>query len=142
MSNTEGGAKVIVAEVHTSAAEDQEGGTLLANKDGELGRSELSTKAAPEPSRHQEPTTPVSTGEGAEVPPPPPPAPGRASTGWPDEMEEALTSSSIVEEHRALQGTALNSFRSTETGIREAFNGLFAYFLWCFSLTLILPSSP
>ena len=112
MPITKGGADAIMSEVHTSAAEDQEGSTPLANKDGELGQSELPSKAVPEPSRHQEPTIPVSTGGGAEVPPPPPPAPGRVSTGWPEEMEEALKSSSIVKENHALIGMALGSFRS------------------------------
>ena len=52
MPSTEGGADVIMAEVQTSAAEDQEGASPLANKNGELGQSELPTKAVPEPTVH------------------------------------------------------------------------------------------
>ena len=124
MSTTEEGADVVMAEVRTSAAEDQEGRIPLANEEEEPGQSELSPKMVPEPLRHQEPTIPISTGGGAEVPQPPPPALGRASTGWPDEMEEALTSSSIAEEHRALIGTVLQSLWSVDSGLKETFSGL------------------
>ena len=36
-------------------------------------------------------------------------------------MEAAMTGSSLKEEHRALIGAALQGFRSTEAGMREAF---------------------
>jgi hypothetical protein len=113
-----------MAEVNTSAAEDQGGEPLLADKDEELGQSELPTQEAPEPSRHQEPIIPDSSGGGAEVPPPPLPASERASTGWSDEMEEALTGSSIAEVHRVLMGTVLQSLRSVDNGLKEACRGL------------------
>ena len=117
-----------MAEAHTSATEDQEGRTLQVNEEGEPGPSELSLRVAPELLKHPGPTIPVSTEGGAKVPPPPPPAPERVSTVWPDEMEEALTSSSVAEEHRALVGTVLQSLRSVDNGLKEAFSGLLTGF--------------
>lgn len=117
-----------MAEVHTSVAEDQGEGAPLTDREGEPRQTELSPKAAPEPLRHPEPNIPVPTRGGAKVHPPPPHASGRASAGWPDELEEALTSSSIAEDHRALMGTVLQSLRSVDNGLKEAFNGLLTGF--------------
>ena len=43
-------------------------------------------------------------------------------------MEEALTGSSLKEEHHALVGAVLQGFRSTEAGMLEAFKGLIKSF--------------
>ena len=43
-------------------------------------------------------------------------------------MEDALTSSSIAEEHRALMGAVLQSLRSVDNRLKEAFNGLLTGF--------------
>ena len=55
---------------------------------------------------------------------PPSPAPREATTGWTEEMEAALTGSSLKEEHRALIGVVLQGFRPVEAGMREVFKGL------------------
>ena len=109
MLHAGGGGAVIMAEANTLVAEDQEGRAPLVNEEEEPGRFELSPRVALESSRHPELGTPVFERGEAEVPPPPPPATERASTGWPDEMEDALTNSSITEEHRALMGVVLQS---------------------------------
>jgi hypothetical protein len=66
----------------------------------------------------------ASTEGGVEVPPPPPPAAERVATAWPGVMKEALNSSSIAEEHCALMGAVLQSLRSVDNGLKEAFSGL------------------
>jgi hypothetical protein len=43
-------------------------------------------------------------------------------------MEEALTSSSLPEEHRALMGAVLQSLRSVDNRLKEACSGLLAGF--------------
>jgi hypothetical protein len=43
-------------------------------------------------------------------------------------MEEALNSSSIVMEHRALMGVVLQSIQSVNSGLKEAFGGLLTGF--------------
>jgi hypothetical protein len=43
-------------------------------------------------------------------------------------MEDALTSSSIAEEHRALLGAVLQSLWSVDNGLKEAFSGLLTGF--------------
>jgi hypothetical protein len=68
---------------------------------------------------------------GSEAAPPPPPVQGRVSVGWPEEMEAALTSSSIADEHCALIGTALQGFWSAEARICEVFKGLMMSFEVC-----------
>jgi hypothetical protein len=60
--STEGGADVPMAEVNTSAAEDQREEASLANEGGEPGQSELPMQEVPEPSRHQGPNIPESSG--------------------------------------------------------------------------------
>lgn len=69
---------------------------------------------------------------------PTPLAPEQVYQGWPEEMEVALRSSSIMEEHRALIGTSLSSFRPAETGMHEVFKGLFKGF----EVRLVLPCLP
>jgi hypothetical protein len=92
----------------------------------------------PQPSRHQEPNIPESSGGEAKVPPPPPPAPRRVSGGWPEEMEEALTSASLPEEHRALMGAVLQSLRSVDNGLKEACSGLLTGFKVSHVITCLL----
>jgi hypothetical protein len=60
--STEGGDDVLMAEVNTSAAEDQRGEAPLANEGGEPSQSGLPMQEAPEPSRHQGPNIPESSG--------------------------------------------------------------------------------
>jgi hypothetical protein len=43
-------------------------------------------------------------------------------------MEDALTGSSIAKEHRALMGAVLQSMRSVDSGLKEAFSGLLTGF--------------
>jgi hypothetical protein len=126
--HTGGGGDAVMAEVNTSAAEDQEGRAPLADEEEEAGRAELSPKTTPETLRRPESGAPDFEREEAEAPPPPPPAPERASTGWPDEMEDVLTSSSIAEEHHALMGVVLQSLRSVDNGLKEAFSSLLTGF--------------
>ena len=49
-------------------------------------------------------------------------------TGWSAVMEEALSGSSIAEDHRALMGAILQSIQSVDSGLKEAFNGLLTGF--------------
>ena len=128
MPHTGGGGDTIMAEVNTSVAEDQEGRAPLVNEEEEPGQAELSPRVTPETSRRPESGTPVFEREETEAPPPPPLVPERASTGWPDEMEGALNSSSIAEEHHALMCAVLQSIRSVDNGLKEAFNGLLTGF--------------
>ena len=100
----------------------------MANKEGELGQSELPLKMVPEPPRPLKSFNPATTEGGAKVPPTVPPVAERAETEWPTMMEEALNSSPIVEEHRALMGTGLQSIRSIDNGVNEAFGILLMVF--------------
>ena len=47
---------------------------------------------------------------------------------WPDMMEEAIKSSSIVVEHRTLMGAVLQNVRSVNSGLKDAFGGLLTGF--------------
>ena len=60
---------------------------------------------------------------GGEARPLAPSAIEQVTAGWPDVMEEALKSSSIVEQHRALMGVILQSIQSVKSGMKEAFGG-------------------
>nr|XP_040251782.1 uncharacterized protein LOC120968852 [Aegilops tauschii subsp. strangulata] len=71
---------------------------------------------------------PDATAGGAGVTPLPQPASEKAPTGWPDAVEEALTNSSITEEHHALMSTVLQSIRSVDNGLKEALSGLLTGF--------------
>jgi hypothetical protein len=126
--HTGGGRDTVMTEANSSVAEYQEGKDLQANEEEELGRAEPSPKTTPETSRRPESGAPGFEREKTEVPPPPPPAPEQASTGWADEMEDALTGSSIAKEHRALMGAVLQSMRSVDSGLKEAFSGLLTGF--------------
>jgi hypothetical protein len=53
-------------------------------------------------------------------------------------MEEALTSTSLPEEHRALMGAVLQSLRSVDNGLKEACNGLLAGFKVSHVITCLL----
>ena len=128
MPHVGGGDDTVMAEVNTSVAEYQEGRAPLVNEEEELRRPELSPRTTPETSRRPESGAPDFEKEGAEVPPPPPPAPEQASTGWSVEMEDALTSSSIAKENHALMGAVLQSIRSVDSRLKEAFNGLLTGF--------------
>ena len=128
MPHTGEGGDTIMAEVNASVVEDQEGRAPLMNEREELGRTELSPRTTPETSRRPESGAPDLEKEGAGVPLPPPPAQEQASTRWPDEMEDVVTSSSIAEEHRALKGVVLQSIRSVDNGLKEAFSGLLTGF--------------
>ena len=48
--------------------------------------------------------------------------------GWTEEVEETPRGSSIKEEHRALMGTALESYRSAGAVLHEVFKNLAAGF--------------
>ena len=128
MPHTGGGGDTIMAEVNTSVAGDQEGRAPLVNEEEEPGQAELSPRTTPETSRRPESGAPDLEKEGTRVPPPPMPAQEQASTRWPDEMEDTVTSSSIAEEHRALMGAVLQSIRSMDNGLKEAFSGLLTGF--------------
>jgi len=117
-----------MAEVSTSVAKDQEGRDPLVNEEEEPGQAELSPWTILETSRRPESGALDFEREGGEAPLPPSPAPERVSTRWPDEMEDALTSSSIAEEHRALMGAVLQSLQSIDNGLKEAFNSLLTGF--------------
>lgn len=125
------GVPVVMAEVETSAASGQGEPVPEVPKKG-LGQN----SAQPIQSRMHVPQpetfVPSTSVVGSEVAPPPPPAAGRVNAGWPEEMEEALTGSSIAEEHRALIGAALQGFRSAEARICEVFKGLVKNFEVCF----------
>ena len=43
-------------------------------------------------------------------------------------MEEALSGSTIAENHRALMGAVLQGIQSVDSGLKEAFNGLLTGF--------------
>ena len=49
---------------------------------------------------------------------------GAELSGRQQEVEAALSSSSILPDHRAMLGTAFTQFRSAEAGILEVFLGL------------------
>ena len=94
------------------------------NKEGELGQSEPSRKMVLEPPRPPEASIPPSTEGGVRAPPPMSNTRVRAAAGWPDVMEEALNSSSIIAEHRALMGVVLQNIWSINSRLKQAFDGL------------------
>nr|XP_020195337.1 actin cytoskeleton-regulatory complex protein pan1-like [Aegilops tauschii subsp. strangulata] len=119
-----GSGDEIMAEANASVTKDQEEGSLLVNKEGELSQSVPPRKTASEPPRPPKASIPHSTEGGVGVPPPAPNTGDRVAARCPDVMEEALNSSSIVAEHRALMGMVLQSNRSVNSGLKEAFGGL------------------
>ena len=113
-----------MAKHNTSVAEDQEGRSLLVNKEGEPGQSELSPKTVPEPPRPPQSSIPPSTKGGAGALPPMLNTRYWIVVEWPDMMEEALNSSSIVVEYCALMGVVLHSIWSVNNRLKEAFGDL------------------
>ena len=95
-----------MAEVDASAPQGQgkEVPEVIQEGLGQLAAQPESTPAPPPQPETHEPSTQVL---GPEAVLPSPPAPGRASTGWTEEMEAALTGSSLKDEHRTLMGTVL-----------------------------------
>jgi hypothetical protein len=112
----------IMAEVNTSAQQDPRTERPEVIEEG-LGQSLAQPASAPPP---QAKATQVDAPE--VLPPPEPTAQGWASAGWTEEMEDALKGSSIKEEHRALMGTALESYRSAGAALHEVFKNLAAGF--------------
>nr|XP_040243901.1 stress response protein NST1-like [Aegilops tauschii subsp. strangulata] len=104
------------------------GGSLLVNKEGEIDQSKPSPKTVQEPPRPPELSNPPSTEGGTRALPPASNSGDRVAAGWPDVMEEALNSSSVIEEHRALMGMVLQSIWSVNSELKEAFGGLLTGF--------------
>ncbi|KAE8774344.1 hypothetical protein D1007_53299 [Hordeum vulgare] len=117
-----------MVEVNTSVTEGQEGESLLARKQGEPGKPELSPKTVPETPRPPQSSIPASPRGETRVPPEVLPTTQQAQTKWPVVMEESLNDSSITEEHRTLLGGVLQSIRSIDNGLKEAFNDLLKRF--------------
>jgi hypothetical protein len=114
-----------MAGATATATEDQEGRSPPTNREREIGQSEPSPMMTPEPPSHPESYVPPSTKGRAETPPD---TGDRVVAGWTDAMEEALNSSSVNAEHRALMGVVLQSIRSVNHGLKETFGGLLTGF--------------
>ena len=114
----------IMAEVNFSAQRDLGTGHPKVIERG-LGQSLIqpaSTSALP-------PQAEAARVEAPEVLPPPEPTfQGRANAGRTEEMEDDLKGSSIKEEHRALMGTVLESYRSAGAALHKVFKNLVAGF--------------
>jgi hypothetical protein len=116
-----------MAEGETLAQQGQ-GDEVPEITQAERGQVLAQPKPASAPSPQPDASVPSTSVVGTEVPPPPPPAPGRATTGWTEEMEVSLMGSSIKEEHRTQIDTALQVFRSAEVGMHEIFKSLIKSF--------------
>lgn len=105
-----GGADEVMAEVHTSAAEDQGEKSPLVDKEGEPRQSGPAPRMVPEAARYPESPTASPVGGGTRVPSPVRSAAEPAATGQPSTLEEALNNASIAEDHRALMGMVMIKF--------------------------------
>ena len=127
--NAGGGTEVPMAEVNSSAAEEN---TEDQGRKTSSGQEELvfehPASSAPttleSQGRQGTPPAPL-TGDGARRTPPPMfGLEGAELSRRHQEVEAALSGSSILPDHRAMLGTAFTQFRSAEAGILEAFLGL------------------
>jgi hypothetical protein len=116
-----------MAEVNTSVTEDQEGTSLLADEGKEPGQSGPPPSTAPEPPRPSTAQIPPS-GEGAGEPTPAPNTSAQAAVGWPATLEELVSNSVNIEGHRTLMGAVMQSFRSVQSGLNDAVQGLLTGF--------------
>lgn len=127
--NAGGGTEVLMAEVNSLSAEentkDQGRKTSSGQEELVLERpASLAPTTLESQGRQGTPPAP-SIGDGARrTPTPMLGLEGAELSRRQQEVEAALSSSSILPDHRAMLGTALTQFRSSETGILELFLGL------------------
>ena len=115
MLNTESGTKVL-----TSVARDKGEGTPLAPEEPVLDHQEYLALTAPTPLSRIEAVITSPVRDGAED-----------TSGWHNEVEDALRHSSILPEHRSLLGMTYKQFWSAEVGIAESFISLSKGFEVC-----------
>ena len=124
-----GGLDVIMAEVDTSAFEgntEDRGEKIPSGQDEPVLHSPASpAPALSKPQGHQGvPPTPSAKDIARVSPPPQLGLEGVELSGHQREVETAITSSSLLPEHRAVLGTVLTKFRSAETEMLNAVLGL------------------